>query len=352
VRAPSILQRHLAWGWLLPAAVVVALGAAATGVLTSQSSSGPLPEINPRALAVALSTPGSGGYSGTILAQMSLGLDGAATLTDDSDDRSLMSLVSGSHTMRSWYGGPDRQRVALFGPTSETDVFRAGEQVWQWDSGTQVATHSTPGAMAGSAALTLAALTPQQLTERIVAAVDDTAQVSLGGQRQIADRPSYELVITPPAGVATRIGSVHIGVDGATKVPLSVQVYPRGGDAPAVDVAFTSITFKTPAPDYFTFSPPAGATVKDSGSAPLGVTAISGRMGTGWTAVAEYRTSATPARAPQLISAMAAILQPVSGRWGTGRLLDTPLLCVLVLPDGRVLTGAVDPAVLYAAAEN
>ncbi len=35
------------------------------------------------------------------------------------------------------------------------------------------------------------------------------------------------------------------------------------------------------------------------------------------------------------------------GSWGSGRLLQTKLLTVLVTSDGRILAGAVSPAVLY-----
>jgi hypothetical protein len=45
-------------------------------------------------------------------------------------------------------------------------------------------------------------------------------------------------------------------------------------------------------------------------------------------------------------------MSTVSGDWGSGALLDTPLLCLLVTADGRVLAGSVEPAVLYAAAAH
>ena len=43
-------------------------------------------------------------------------------------------------------------------------------------------------------------------------------------------------------------------------------------------------------------------------------------------------------------------LTPVSGPWGSGRLLDSKLLSILITNDGRVFAGAVDPSALYAAA--
>jgi hypothetical protein len=52
--------------------------------------------------------------------------------------------------------------------------------------------------------------------------------------------------------------------------------------------------------------------------------------------------------------AMAAALMksatPVHGAWGSGKLLRTSLVSVLMTDNGHVLVGAVTPAVLYAAA--
>jgi hypothetical protein len=39
----------------------------------------------------------------------------------------------------------------------------------------------------------------------------------------------------------------------------------------------------------------------------------------------------------------------VKGDWGTGRVLETPVLSVLVTAKGRILAGAVTPDVLYRA---
>jgi len=38
----------------------------------------------------------------------------------------------------------------------------------------------------------------------------------------------------------------------------------------------------------------------------------------------------------------------VHGSWGSGRLLQTTLLNVLITSKGQILTGAVSPSVLYA----
>ena len=55
------------------------------------------------------------------------------------------------------------------------------------------------------------------------------------------------------------------------------------------------------------------------------------------------------------LAVLRAVLQattPVSGSWGHGRLLRTSLLSVLITSNGRLLFGAVTPAVLYADAAS
>ena len=51
-----------------------------------------------------------------------------------------------------------------------------------------------------------------------------------------------------------------------------------------------------------------------------------------------------------IFSALLRSARQVSGSWGSGRLLRTPLVSVLVTSNGRVFFGAVAPDVLYRAA--
>jgi hypothetical protein len=189
--------------------------------------------------------------------------------------------------------------------------------------------------------------------------------VDVDDNRTVADRSAYELVLTP-RGSATKVGSVHIAVDGATKTPLGVQVYARNASSPAIDVAFTNIRFGPQAERNFVFSPPANATVHEGakastakarsatpgpGASTGAATAAGSRpkiTGSGWTRV----VALTPGRAAiaKLPAAALKVLTPVSGAWGTGRLLDASLLSVLITSDGRVFAGAVSPDQLYAAA--
>ena len=72
-------------------------------------------------------------------------------------------------------------------------------------------------------------------------------------------------------------------------------------------------------------------------------------VGSGWRTVAYYRSSVASGK--QLGRLATALLggaaHQVKGKWGSGRLLVTPILTVLVTSTGLVLAGPVIPAVLY-----
>jgi hypothetical protein len=198
-------------------------------------------------------------------------------------------------------------------------------------------------------------LTPDQLAQQALAAIDPSTQVAVDPEQQVAGRSAYHLVLTP-RDAGSKIGSVRISIDGATKLPLGVQVFARGGSSPALDVSYTSITFAQPDPSMFTFTPPAGVTVTEGSldpgapGAPAPAAVPGGSrpqlIGSGWTTVALVRGAALGDQARAMLSSLPA----VSGAWGSGRLLDSAVLSVLITDDGRMLAGAVPPEVLYAAA--
>lgn len=348
----SFFRQHRALRWLVPACVAGVTALAAGGVFSARASSESLPPRTPAQLLADVQSSNVSGFSGTIVAQLSLGLPDLPSLGGNGNSTSMASLLSGSHTMRFWYGGADRQRVALLGSTSETDVFRKGRDVWQWNSDQHVATHTVLPAGHAPRPTPTTTLTPQQLAARAIAAIDPTTRLSVDDTRRVADRAAYDLVLTP-RDPATRIGSIHIAIDGTTKTPLGVQVHARGSSASAIDVSYSHISFKDPTDDNFTFTPPPGSKVHNG--APHGPDGTGAKgsgsvttSGAGWSTVVEYR--ATPQEiqkfAPELLSRLSA----VHGDWGRGRLLESALVSALVTDDGRVFIGAVDPSALYAAA--
>lgn len=347
---------------MAPATVVLVLGAVAMGAFTSSSSTASLPETNPRALLAAVQAAAQNpdrGYSGTIVVDASLdgdggadqpestvaapsasGPDASASVNPGGALESFTTMLSGPHTLRFWYGGPQRQRVALLRPNSETDFFHNGADLWQWDSASQVVSHSRATVNDGwTLPLTFAVLTPQQLAAHALNAIDASTTVSIGPTRMVADRPCYELVITPKGG-QSRISSVRLSIDGQTKVPLSAQLYAQGDDSePAVDASFTAVRFKRPASSYFTFAPAATQPSRTPEPSPSAV------GGDGFSTVVEYAASSD-----QLSGGITPMMRPVTGTFGSGELLESSLLCLLALPDGRVYMGSVDPGALYQAA--
>ena len=207
-----------------------------------------------------------------------------------------------------------------------------------------------------------------------------------------------------PKSPGSLIGQVTVAIDARFHVPLRVQVFARGAASPAFQIGFTSISFGRPAAADFAFRPPAGAAVQEAtgtagqatGQAPRRVTTGSCVIGTGWLAVADLPESAlslagggssgqaaapasglfghssasaapAPGRAGRrragagggvalgigtdvIFNAVLHSATQVAGSWGSGRLLRTPLISILVTSNGRVFFGAVRPDVLYQAA--
>ena len=345
---------------MIPAGVLCLATSAVVVIVGLTGTSGRHKATPTAAALMSAVNTGSNGYSGTLVAQLSLNLP---VTPEANNEGASVLLMAGAHTMRYWYGGPNRQRVALIGANSEADVFCNGDSVWQWNSATNIATRSalpkadsaSLGAPVFPAPMTYAALTPRQLSQRMLAAVGSDTSVTVAPGPTVADRSTYRLTLRPAAQVPTRIASVRIEVDAHTKVPLGVQVYARGQQNAAVDVSFSSITYRTPEAEVFRFTPPPDATVRRGVVPQLlannqsGVAEADGftKTDTGWSAVTAFRLAGD--KTPTTMSIRPA-MHPVSGSWGRCYLLETPLLCLLVTENGRVLTGSVDPQVLYAIA--
>ena len=349
--------RLLRWG--VPVVAAAAVVVASTGVFSAQA--GPsLPPKTAGQLLVDLQGAEVDGLSGTVVQDSNLGLpelpqtgsgggSGSATLT---------SLLTGSHTLRVWYAGEDKQRVALLGSLGETDVVRNGTDAWLWTSDSNSATHlKVPAGKAGAGEADLpAGVTPQRAAEAALQALDPTTAVSTASTSTVAGRDAYELVLAPKDTKAL-VGQVRLAVDAKTSVPLRVQVYPRNSsNGPAFQVGFTSVSFDVPGDAQFTFNPPPGAKVTE-GALPTGPTPSAAdrakarqgtkTVGTGWTTVAVLPGPTTTDGA---LSTFVNQLQRVSGSWGSGRLMTSTLVSALLTDDGRLIVGMVPPESLYAAA--
>ncbi|WP_151084582.1 LolA family protein [Nocardioides cynanchi] len=352
--------------WAVPVVAAVALaGVGPLATTLTASAQGSLPPRTAAQLLVDVQRARVQALSGTVVETSALGLP-AVPGVGGRGGASFSSLVSGSHTMRLWYAGPDQVRLALLGQLGESDLVRTGSDVWAWSSDTNTATHWT-APVAGSSGPTgpdaaAAPVTPQQAADAALKAIDPSTRVTTDPTAVVAGRSAYELVLTPRDSRST-VGSVRIAVDGTTHIPTRVQVFARGATAPAFEVGFTSFSTSTPPASTFAFTPPPGATVKQGSlTAPHDVTgsraqpsgATPSVVGTGWTTVVVADVGSmtggqTNQSSPGSLAGLLKSLPAVSGAWGSGHLLHGALFSAVLTDDGRVAVGAVPPSMLYAA---
>ncbi|WP_380808618.1 LolA family protein, partial [Sphaerisporangium aureirubrum] len=268
---PNNTTRAMRWG--VPVAVVAVIGGAlaAGPVIAAVQGDPTLPERTAaQLLAEAARNAQRAGppvMSGTVVATASLGLPTLPLPGGTSS--SPMALLSGSHTLKVWYGGDDRLRLALPGSMSETDFISDGKgHAWLWSSDSNTATrytlsksgtHGRPSAPPTS----LTALTPDALAaQALKAAEDGGTAVSVAPAQQVAGRAAYQLVLTPKQP-ASLVKEIRLALDGEKFIPLRVQVYAKGTAEPAIEVGFTQVVFTAPAAENFAFTPPPGAKVED-----------------------------------------------------------------------------------------
>jgi len=86
------------------------------------------------------------------------------------------------------------------------------------------------------------------------------ARVDVAGQGTVAGRAVYLLRMTPTA-TDTALGAVQASIDGATMLPLRLEVFAASGGPAVLESGFDSISYDPIDPSLFAFSPPAGAKV-------------------------------------------------------------------------------------------
>jgi outer membrane lipoprotein-sorting protein len=315
---------------------------------------------------------------------------GIPQLPGNENPTSLTSLLAGSHTLKVWYGGPRKLRLAAPVQMGESDFILNGNTAWLWESNTNaVSKLAVPAHREGERKLAkpvtpVTPLTPQEAAKQALATVGPTTRVTTEANVIVAGQPAYQLVLAPKTS-GSLIGKITIALDAQhLSVPLRVQVFARGASSPAFQIGYTSISFVTPAAANFSFTPPPGAHVHTvtpgmpgAGTGPLAKDNGAQMIGKNWLSVAVLPSSALsqlagPGNAASvagqaarsasggggtlsggaIAGAMLGAAHPVHGAWGSGRLLHTSLMSMLVTSTGHVLIGAVTPAVLYADAAH
>ena len=356
----SVLASRPTVRWGIPVAVVaVALTAGVAGQALTADADPSLPPRTAAKLLVDLQTSSVSGLSGTIVQRADLGLPELPVSLGGQGSSDFASLVTGTHTLRVWYAGEDKQRIALLGTLGESDLVRNGRDVWTWSSSSNEVTHlSLPAETAAQPLPTDLPTTPQEAADAALAAIEPSTTVSTEGTAVVAGRPAYELVLRP-RDTASLVGQVRIAVDAEQNVPLRVRVYAQDATTAAVEIGFSQISFETPGDEHFDFVPPPEASVTevipDDESVVDAPEQIAPTMiGTGWASVlvTDSPDLTDSAAEPSELDTVLGSLPRVSGGWGSGRLLESALFSVLLTDDGRLLVGAVTPERLFEAASR
>ncbi|MEV6521989.1 hypothetical protein AB0M43_08630 [Longispora sp. NPDC051575] len=341
--------------WAVPVGIVTTVAAVVGFSQIAGATDAPdLPKRTASQLLVDLRGAQLDALSGTVVQRADLGLPAFAAAGGGSD---FTSLVSGNHTLKVWYAGPDKVRLALLGTLGESDVIRNGDDLWLWSSKDHKAVHSkvTGEHKSDQGPLDPQNLpkTPQEAADRLLATIDPSTVVTTASNVTVAGRAAYDLILAP-RDKDSLIGSVHVAVDGERHVPLRVQVFAKGTSAAAFEVGFQQISFEKPGAEHFQFTPPPGTEKSEAPAAPgpsdlppVDDAAKPVLKGTGWTTVVVAKPGTMPKDARGILGQ----LPKVSGDWGSGRLLSSKLFSALLTDDGRVIVGAVAPAKLYEAAK-
>ena len=194
-------------------------------------------------------------------------------------------MLMGEQHLKLW-SSSDGVRVAHLLPFDEQDVIANTTDAWAWDSRQMAADHLSLAELPASSR-DAAPVSPTSLGDlpafarRLLAGVGPYAAVSVDGTARVAGRPVYRLTLTPRSSLS-RIGRIVVAVDAETRLPLRIQIVARDAAEPAIEAGFTKVSFDAIARSTFTFTPPAGATVRqidpeklrataraDSGGAPV-----------------------------------------------------------------------------------
>jgi outer membrane lipoprotein-sorting protein len=333
------------------AAVGVAAGAVALALVASPAGAGQsptLPSTTPDALVASVLTARLPAMSGTVQITNNLGLPSLP---------GLPQVATGNGEIRVWTDGSDRTRLAIPSPASEQTVVEDGRTLYVWNSADRtVAEHSLHNAAKTATGEAKAQdLDPATAAKDLVAAVGKTSTVSVDGTDMVANRPAYDLVLTPKPTERTLLREVRIAVDAQTRIPLQLTVLGENTNSPALRIGFSSLNIGPQDPSLFHFTVPSNATVvngdnKDKHSAEIAGSTEPKLVGQGWdTVIVAQLPKASGANTDSMLGMVRQFGKAVHGTWGSGWLISTNIGNAVITSDGRVAAGFVPQQVLYQA---
>jgi outer membrane lipoprotein-sorting protein len=351
---------------LAAATLGTALGIGGLAVIAMPASAGAapnLPAVSAESLVQSVATAKTPALAGKVKVTNNLGLPslnmvpGAAVLNLDSADV--------------YNDGNGRSKVAIHQGNTQQTITQDGSTVWDYSSKDNSVTKYTVPADAQNKAGTTAKVTdPTTAATQLLAKMRESSTVAVDGTARVANRSAYELVLTPKPAERTLLREIRVAVDSETRLPLRLDVMTNGSPDPALQVAFSEVSFAPQDASLFTFTPPQGAKVTESQPKVDGTTKTElGKaqqdtkiVGDGWDTVVTGKVpanllSGTPASGKQSAQGKAIdpktlvsrIGKPVNGAWGSGYAITTKVGTAILTDDGRFAAGAVPEQVLFEA---
>jgi len=305
--------------------------------------------------------------------------DGRLNLPELPQLGTISSLLSGSTKIRTWFAAPDEWRTDVLTDTGEQDTYgtQVGTLSWNFETGQITQILGDPVVRLPRAD----DLTPPHLALRLLHTAAAGDKLVPLPARDVAgiSAPGVEI---RPVSPDTTITRVDLWADPATGVPVAVEVYGGGSSAPVITSRFLDFSSARPADSAAQFAVPDGVAVATANSSDInslldtrarfplpaqlagqaakpvldGYGADVSGYGSGFATFAVLFLGDRIGDSA-LSAATQAGAAPVTFPNGTGRLIRTPLLSVLLVRSDRfdrifLLVGLTGPELLTKAATD
>jgi hypothetical protein len=289
----------------------------------------------------------------------------------------VSSLLDGITNQYAWYRSPAHWRADIITATSEADTYQTSQGTYQWYYSGNLLTH-----IVGAQPVRLpqaADLLPPALALRLLGFASSAARISRLPSQRVAGMDAAGLRLVPD-DPDTTVSAVDIWADPASGLPVEVDIIGQGSSKPILVTRFLELSESRPSLAVVTPDPAPGVSVTTTrlpdisgvlnrfGPSLPGQIAGMNRVPapSGLQDVAAYGSGFSrfavlplPNRVGQsaLNAAEDAGAGGISLSGGTGALIETPLLTVLLVQsqDGGpvfLLTGAVTPTLLVRAGSD
>ncbi|MQA10480.1 MAG: outer membrane lipoprotein carrier protein LolA [Pseudonocardiaceae bacterium] len=350
---------------LLAATAGTAAGVVGLGLIAMPAGAGSaprLPDISAEKLTESVLTADTPAMAGTISVDNNLGLPAIPGAAGGGD---LLNIDSARvHT-----DGKDGKRVSIEKGSDEQTVISNARTTWIWDSEKREATKIPAGGRdvhrQAPAHAQRQLDDPTAAARQLVEKMHESSTVRVDGTARVADRPAYELVLTPKPTERTLLREVRVAVDSETRLPLRFTALTNGTSEPALRIEFTEVSVGAQPAELFRFTPPEGAKVneeraeapkrpKHAKPADRDLTVVGdgwdsvvvARSGQGIDEIAKAAGAGNGRQGTDPRAMLDRLGKKVSGPFGTGWVVSANVGNVLITEDGRLAAGAVPEQVL------